>query len=162
MKKFHNLLPVILVLAWTVAGNPAYSADRKPAAGPGQPQHWSPEELWRGIDVEKMPLEVEVSKRWEENGCAFEKLTYVSEVAEGTRIRIFGIYGGPKGATNLPGILHIHGGGQTASLAWVQYWAKRGYACVTYDFCGKWENRIEYIDWGPLAKNCNMALSGVY
>jgi dienelactone hydrolase len=61
----------------------------------------------------------------------------------------------------VPGILHIHGGGQTASLAWRQYWAKRGYACVTYDFCGKWDNRTEYTDWGPLAKNCNMASNGV-
>ncbi len=163
MKKFHNLLPVILVLAWAVAVHRAHSADRKPASGLGQPpQHWSPEDVWRGIEVEKMPLEAEVSKRWEENGCALEKLTYVSEVAEGSKIRIFGIYGGPKGATNLPGILHIHGGGQTASLAWVQYWTKRGYACVTYDFCGKWENRTEYTDWGPLAKNCDMASSGVY
>jgi dienelactone hydrolase len=92
----------------------------------------------------------------------YEKLTYVSEVAEGVKIRIFGLFGAPKGATHVPGILHIHGGGQTASLAWVQYWAKRGYACVTYDFCGKWEHRTEYTDWGPLAKNCNMASNGVY
>src|SRR6185369_3389646 len=163
MKKFHNPLPAILALAWMLSGDRSCSADQKAAVGPGlPPQHWSPEELWRGIDVENLPLEVEVSKRWEENGCTFEKLTYVNEVAQGTKIRIFGIYGGPNGATNLPGILHIHGGGQTASLAWVQYWTKRGYACLTFDFCGKWENRTEYPDWGPLAKNCEMASRGVF
>jgi dienelactone hydrolase len=153
----------MFVVACTVAGHRAYSADQNPAAGSGQPpRHWYPEDLWHGIDVEKMPLELQVTKRWEENGCAYEKLTYVSEVADGVKIRIFGLLGAPKGANNVPGILHIHGGGQTASLAWVQYWVKRRYACVTYDFCGKWENRTEYTDWGPLAKNCNMAANGVY
>jgi dienelactone hydrolase len=124
--------------------------------------HWSPAELWRGVEVEQLPLDIQVIKSWEAEGCSYEKLTYVSEIADGTGIRIFAIRGAPKGAERMPGILHIHGGGQTASLAWVQYWAKRGYACVTYDFCGKWENRTEYTDWGPLAKNCNMASSGVY
>ncbi len=123
--------------------------------------HWSPAELWRGVDVEQLPLDIQVIKSWEEEGCAYEKLTYVSEIADGTKVRIFGIRGVPKGAQRVPGILHIHGGGQTASLAWVQYWTRRGYACATYDFCGKWENRTEFTDWRPLAKNCNMASSGV-
>ena len=163
MLPLQNLSVVVFVVAWVVAGHRAYSAEEKAAAGFGQPQqHWSPEDLWRGIDVEKLPLEVEITKRWEESGCGYQALTYVSEVADGAKIRIFGMFGAPKGAKHLPGILHIHGGGQTASLAWVQYWAKRGYACVTYDFCGPWENRTEFTDWGPLAKNCNMASNGVY
>ncbi len=128
----------------------------------GEARHWGPEELWRGVDVEQLPLEAEVTKTWEEDGCVCQKLTFVSEVAEGTKVRIFAMYGAPKGGKNLPGILHIHGGGQTASLAWVEYWAKRGYACATFDFCGKWENRREYTDWGPLAKTCEMRSSGVY
>ena len=153
----------MVVVACTVAGARAYAADQKSAAGSGQPpRHWSPEEVWHGIDVEKLPLDVAVAQRWAESGCAYEKLTYVSEVAEGVKIRIFGMFGAPQGAAPVPGILHIHGGGQTASLAWVRYWAKRGYACATYDFCGRWENRTEYTDWGPLAKNCNMASNGVY
>src|SRR5438552_704542 len=111
------------------------------------PQHWSPQELWRGVDVETLPLDVEVLRSWKEDGCDYRKLTYVSEITDGNRIRVFAIQGAPEGAKRLPGILHIHGGGQTASLAWVQYWAKRGYACLTYDFCGPWEGRKEYTDW---------------
>jgi hypothetical protein len=113
------------------------------------------------VDVESLPLDVEVLRSWKEAGCNYRKLTYVSEIGDGSKIRIFAIQGAPEGAKHLPGILHIHGGGQTASPAWVQYWAKRGYACLTYDFCGPWEGRKEYTDWGPLAKNCNMASNGV-
>jgi hypothetical protein len=160
MKKLHHLQAVLLVVACTITAHRAYSTDQKSAAGFGQPpRHWSPEDLWRGIDVEKMPLEVEVAKRWEEDGCAYEKLTYVSEVVEGVKIRIFGIFGAPKGASHVPGILHIHGGGQTASLAWVQYWAKRGYASATYDFCGKWEHRTEYTDWGRSRRTATWPLA---
>jgi len=99
---------------------------------------------------------------WQEDAGNYQKLTYVSEIADGIPIRIFAIQGLPKQGKPVPGILHIHGGGQTASLPWVQYWVKRGYACVTYDFCGQWEKRTEYTDWGPLARYCNMASNGVY
>ncbi len=160
----RNDLPAII---WLLAGfclAPCRAGAEPPAASGASDlrHHWTPGEVWRGVDVAKLSLEVEVIKAWEADGCAYRKLTYVSEASEGAKIRIFGIFGAPKGAKNLPGILHIHGGGQTASLAWVQYWAKRGYACLTYDFCGKWENRTEYTDWGPLAKNCCMASNGVY
>jgi dienelactone hydrolase len=163
MRKLSDWLTILLSLAgiWLpFCGSGAES--NLAAVNEGIAQPWTPEEIWRGIEVEKLPLEVQVIKAWEEDGCACQKLTFVSEVVEGVKIRVFGIFGRPTGAKRLPGILHIHGGGQTASLAWVQYWAKRGYACLTYDFCGKWENRTEYTDWGPLSKNCCMASNGVY
>jgi len=69
---------------------------------------------------------------------------------------VFAIQGAPTAGKHLPGILHLHGGGQTASLAWVQFWAKRGYVCVTFDFCGPWDSRTEVTDWGPLSQ-ANMA-----
>ena len=163
MRRLNDLLAIVCLSAGVcVASDGARTEQAFAPGGNDLPQHWTPEEIWRGVDVAKLPLEVQVIKAWKEDGCAYQKLTYVSEVDEGEKIRIFGIFGAPSGATNLPGILHIHGGGQTASLAWVQYWAKRGYACMTYDFCGKWENRTEYTDWGPLAKNCCMASNGVY
>lgn len=125
-------------------------------------QRWTPEDLWRGIDVERLPLDVQIIRTWEEDGCTYEEVTFVSEIVQGTKIRVLAFYGAPKDAKNLPGILHIHGGGQTASLAWVKYWTSRGYGSVTFDFCGKWENRTEYTDWGPLVKSCNMSSDGIY
>ena len=163
MRTLNDLLAITCLLAG-IYPDPCSSGTEQNSASAGKdlPQHWTPEEIWRGVDVEKLPLEVQVIKRWEEDGCAYQKLTYLSEVAEGVKIRVFGMLGVPNGAKPFPGILHIHGRGQTASLAWVQYWARRGYACLTYDLCGRWENRTEYTDWGPLAKNCCMASNGVY
>src|SRR5438093_7352247 len=109
------LLCVIAALAQTCA-----LAQEKASVTSAAMQHWTPQDLWRGVDVESLPLEVQILRSWEEDGCSCAKLTYVSEIADGTKIRIFAIEGAPEGARELPGILHIHGGGQTASLAWVK------------------------------------------
>src|ERR1041384_2912231 len=122
-------LGLAMVLSMLAPASPAFGADRAVSSPPQiQPQHWSPEDLWHGIEVNPLPLEVHVIKAWEEDRCTYQKLTYVSEVKEETKIRIFAILGKPAGAKPVPGILHIPGGGQTASLEWAQYWARRGYA----------------------------------
>src|SRR5687768_10140927 len=122
----------------------------------GEPERamQSPADLWRGYDPTALPLEVEVLRSWQEDGCALQKVYFTGEVADGKKVRVFAIQGAPATVpsppTKLPGILHCHGGGQTASLDWVKFWAKRGYVCVSFDICGKWEQRKEYTLWGPL------------
>ncbi len=124
------------------------------------PAHFeTPEDVWRGYDPNKLPLNIEVIKSWEEDGCWFEKLRFTGEIADGVPTRILAVRGGPIGGKNLPGLVHIHGGGQTLYPGWVKFWAKRGYACVTYDFCGKAYDRTEYTEWGPL-ETCNMPKAG--
>lgn len=119
----------------------------------------SPADLWQGFDPAALPLEVSSLEKWEEQGSEFEKLRFTAEEIDGGKVRVFAIVGRPQQGDALPGILHIHGGGQTASLDWVRYWTKRGYACVTYDFCGPWAERTEVTDWGSL-KHGNMAHAG--
>ena len=116
----------------------------------------SPAELWQGYDPEALPLEIESLERWTEDGIQLEKLRFTSEVFEGGKARVLAIVGKKSGDNQQPGVLHIHGGGQTLSLDWVKFWTKRGYVCATYDFCGQWEGRKEFTDWGPL-KHGNMA-----
>ena len=118
----------------------------------------SPADLWRGYDPVALPLEVTSLEKWEEPGGSFEKLRFTAEEVEGGKVRVFAITGAPPAGPPRPGILHIHGGGQKASLDWLRFWTTRGYACVTYDFCGQWENRAEFTDWGPL-KHGNMAFA---
>jgi dienelactone hydrolase len=118
----------------------------------------SPADLWQGYDPTELPLDVESLQRWEEQGCAFEKLRFTAEEVDGGKVRVFAIAGTALSGPAQPGILHIHGGGQTASLEWVRFWTKRGYACVTYDFCGPWSQRTDVTDWGPL-KQGNMAFA---
>jgi len=112
----------------------------------------SPAELWRGYDPEALPLDVQVLRTWTEEGCTYEKLTFTGEA--GTRI--FALRGAPEKGKRLPGVLHIHGGGQTASPEWVHYWARRGYVAVSFDFSGPWAGRTEFTDWGPIT-HANLA-----
>ena len=48
-----------------------------------------------------------------------------------------GIYGYPKGQTNLPGLLQVHGGGQYAHSNAVLTNAKRGYATLSIAWAGR-------------------------
>jgi dienelactone hydrolase len=116
-------------------------------------------DLWQGFDPEVLPLEVETIRTWQENGAVFQTCRFTGELVKGGRVRVFAIQGAPANGKALPGVLHVHGGGQTASLDWVRFWAKRGYACVSLDFCGRWEKRTDYTDWGAL-RHGNMAEAG--
>ena len=71
-----------------------------------------------------------------------------------------GFYGFPKDAKKLPGLLHLHGGGQRAFLHEVEFYARRGYACLSINWGGReMENAQEgdpNTDWGavdPTQKN---------
>ncbi|HEY2838721.1 MAG TPA: acetylxylan esterase, partial [Pirellulales bacterium] len=95
------------------------------------------DELWAGYDPRAQALEIDVIKQVDEEGLRLETLYFTGEVFEGEKTRVFGYYGRPaRPEGKLPGILHIHGGGQTANLAWVRYWAQRGYCALSFDFCG--------------------------
>jgi len=140
---------VLLLVLSIVSGTGARAAEEPTAIN-------SPAELWQGYDPEALPLEVESLERWTEDGVQFEKLRFTSEDFGNGKARVLAVVGKRSDATHLPGILHIHGGGQTLSLDWVKFWTKRGYACASYDFCGEWDGRKEFTDWGPL-KHGNMA-----
>ena len=69
-----------------------------------------------------------------------------------------GLYAFPKGGTKLPGLLQIHGGGQSANLDGAVADAKRGYASLSLNWGGNklnfGRNPPEYdglnTDWGKV------------
>src|SRR5262249_47711208 len=78
-----------------------------------------------------------------------------SEVADQFRVRAVAFYGFPdRSGKKVPGILHIHGGGQTATKGYVEYWARRGYAAMSINWGSvpiAGEPEPNNTDWGPLA-----------
>ncbi|MDX1930740.1 MAG: prolyl oligopeptidase family serine peptidase [Pirellulaceae bacterium] len=79
----------------------------------------------------------------------FEGLPY-----QGKPTKVFAYYGIPElkeGATKVPGVVLVHGGGGTAFANWVKLWNERGYAAIAMDLCGcvpvgtygKWERHPE-------------------
>ena len=95
------------------------------------------EEAWSGFDPRSEPLEVEVLKEWEEDGAVLKVLRYRIGVFKGKKAMMAAVYGYPKGAKDLPGLLQIHGGGQYADHRAPLTNAKRGYASISISWAGR-------------------------
>jgi dienelactone hydrolase len=117
-------------------------------------------ELWADFDPRKDALDNKVVREWEKDGIVYRYVTFHIGTFKGKPARMAAFFGFPKGAKKLPGLLHIHGGGQRAFLHEVEFYAKRGYACLSINWGGReMENAKEddpNTDWGavdPTQKN---------
>jgi hypothetical protein len=95
------------------------------------------DELWQGFDPRAEPLDIEVLKGWEEDGVVFRVVRYRIGVFKGQKAMMAAIFGYPKGAKSLPGLLQIHGGGQYSDHRAVLTNAKRGYATISISWAGR-------------------------
>jgi len=95
------------------------------------------EALWAEYDPRRDPLEIEVVREWKKDGIVFRYVLYDIGTFKGAKARMAAFYGYPEGSTRLPGLLHLHGGGQRAFLHEVEYYAKRGYACLSINWGGR-------------------------
>jgi hypothetical protein len=95
------------------------------------------EELWKDFDARKEPLDVEILKEWEEDNVIMQVLRYRIGFFKGQKAMMAAVYGYPKGAKNLPGLVQIHGGGQYADYRAVLTNAKRGYATISISWAGR-------------------------
>ena len=95
------------------------------------------EKLWAGIDPRAEPLEVEVLKEWERDGIVLKIIRYRIGTFKGERAMMAGVYAYPKGGSNLPGLVHMHGGGQYANHNIAFLAAKRGYPTISIAWAGR-------------------------
>lgn len=135
-------LPAILSLmalpsAWAADGNapPPLKESLPPLTNGAAPQNF--DELWAGFDPQAEPLDVEVLKEWEEGGVVLKVLRYRVGVFKGRKAMMAAVYGYPKGAAKIPGLVQIHGGGQFAQFEAVLSNAKRGYATISIAWAGR-------------------------
>ena len=96
------------------------------------------EELWSGFDPRKEPLDVEVLHEWEQDGVVMKVIRYRVGIFKGKKAMMAAVYGYPKGATNAPGLVQIHGGGGSGTEEPVLANAKEGYATISI----AWDGRI--------------------
>ncbi|MFP6900553.1 MAG: acetylxylan esterase [Opitutales bacterium] len=116
--------------------------------------------LWQGYDPRVEPLEVEVVREWEQDGVVVRYLRYRIGTFKGKAARMAAFYALPKEGKDLPGVMHVHGGGQRASLTQVTYFASKGYAALSVNWGGKEMEQAKpgdlNTDWGavdPTQKN---------
>ena len=117
-------------------------------------------ELWADFEPRKDELDAKVVRQWEKDGIVYRYVTFHIGTFKGKPARMAAFFAFPKGAKKLPGLLHIHGGGQRAFLNEVEFYAKRGYACLSINWGAReMENAQEgdpNTDWGavdPTQKN---------
>ena len=128
------------------------------AAEPQQSIPQNVQELWADYEAldKSTPLEVEVLKEWEQDAIVCRIVRYQVGIFKGSPSRVAAFYAFPKGGSNLPALIQIHGGGQSASLNSVVTYAKRGYASVSLNWGGNAMNLGSenwsgpQTDWGKL------------
>lgn len=118
------------------------------------------EALWSDFDPRQEALDTKIVREWDKDGIVYRYVTFHIDTFKDTPARMAAFFGFPKGAKNLPGLLHLHGGGQRAFLHEVEFYAKRGYACLSINWGGReMENAQDgdpNTDWGavnPTQKN---------
>ena len=103
-------LPVCLLVLGAVA---SLAQDSLPPLREGKvPQNLV--EFWGEYDPRREPVEAEVTREWEQDGIVCRVLRYQVGVFKGAPAKVAAFYAFPKGAAKLPGLLHLHGGGQSA------------------------------------------------
>ena len=147
----------LLLLAF--CGLPLLAKDSlAPVVGGKVPQDVA--SLWAGYDPKEEPLEIEVVREWEQDGLVVRSLRYRIGTFKGKVAHMAAFYAFPEKGEDLPGVIHVHGGGQRASLTQVVYFASKGYAALSVNWGGKEMERAKpgdlNTDWGavdPTQKN---------
>ena len=110
--------------------------------------------LWADFNPRAEPLESQLVREWEEDGVVLRYLTFHIGTFKGQPARMAGFYGFPRQARKVPGLLHLHGGGQRAFLHEVKYYAQRGYACLSINWGGREMEKSRpadaNTDWGAV------------
>jgi dienelactone hydrolase len=95
------------------------------------------QELYADFDPSHESLETVVVREWEKEEIVFRYVTFHVGTFLGKPARMAGFFAFPKGKQEVPGLLHLHGGGQRAFLHEVEFYAKRGYACLSINWGGR-------------------------
>ena len=111
-------------------------------------------ELFADFDPRKDPLDSKVVREWEKDGIVYRYVTFHIGTFKHKPARMAAFYAFPMGVENLPGLLHLHGGGQRAFLHEVEFYAKRGYACLSINWGGREMEEAKEgdpnTDWGAV------------
>ena len=145
-KAIYKMVKEVLclgLLCFAANGKAAVEADTFPPLKDAKvPQNV--DDLWGNYDPRKEPLDIEMLKEWEDDGIVCRIVRYRVGIFKGAKAMMGAVYAFPKGAKNLPGLVQVHGGGQSANLAAAVTNARRGYACIS-------------LNWG-----CNQLNDGSY
>ena len=127
------------------------------------------EDIWSGYEKSydtHNPLETKIHKTWKtEDGIVVNWVQITVGTFLGKKAVVCGYWAYPKGAKNLPAILALTGGKQSADEKIVLEWARLGYACFnpnndqTRTLNGNGE-KLPNTNWGAIAHNGSLGPYG--
>ena len=99
-------------------------------------------ELWMGYDPRIEPLDIKVTREWDESyegkKIGIQMLTFTVGTFKNEVSRISAYYGYPKDINDtVPGLVQVHGGGQRADKNIVVADAANGYASLSLNWGGR-------------------------
>ena len=113
--------------------------------------------LWQDYDPRKDPLEARTVREWTREGVRIRYVTFHVSTFKDKPARIAAFFGLPANhdsSKKLPGLLHLHGGGQRAFQHEVIFYARLGYACLSINWGGREMEDAkpgdENTDWGSV------------
>ena len=83
-----------------------------------------------------VPVEVRHLREWRAGSVRMLELRFRSHEIEGEPLWVYALLGLPEAPGRVPGLLHLHGGLQTACAETVVEFARRGYAVLSFDWFG--------------------------
>ena len=115
----------------------------------------SVEELWGDYDPDREPLDVNVVREWNEDGCVIKYITYTIGTFKGEKSTMAAFYAVPENPKGkLPALIEMHGGGQRAMIASAKLGAENGYACLSINWGARTMEKAQLgdpnTDWGAI------------
>ena len=104
----------------------------------------SPMHVWADYDPNKGDFKEEIISEETKDGIT-HRVFYISAYVLGEDVRVYCTYSVKTGVTNAPGLLNVRGW-----MSWpginMQY-VKEGWACLSFDYCGKTGDRKHYMTY---------------
>lgn len=112
-------------------------------------------ELWSDFDPRKEDLQVELVREWKADGMVLRSVRFLVGTFKGRPARLAAFYGFPEDTVDKrPAVMHIHGGGQRASISEVKMLVARGYAALSVNWGGREMEEAQpgdlNTDWGAV------------
>ncbi|MEJ6523212.1 MAG: acetylxylan esterase, partial [Opitutales bacterium] len=136
-----NIKILSLSLLLSTLGHALLSKNSLSPLEKGKVAH-SVSELWMGYDPRIEPLDIKVTREWDESyegkKIGIQMLTFTVGTFKNEVSRISAYYGYPKDINDtVPGLVQVHGGGQRADKNIVVVDAANGYASLSLNWGGR-------------------------
>ena len=116
---------LIVILSLTISHN--CWAENRPAL-------LTPSDVWKDFDPDQGDFKEEIISAETRNGI-FYRESYISAYVLGEEIRVYCKYSVKEGATNVPGLMNVHGWMSSPTID--QSFVDDGWAVMSHDYCGK-------------------------